>query len=357
MRFALPFRSLVWWPHIAAPLIGTAIFASAIGPAPVWPELLWRTAAFLASLVGTAAFGYWLNDCTDIATDRRAGKKNLAANASPIGRAVVLLALLLLGAAPWRWLAPAAPTAFALWLLLTGCLAAYSVPPLRLKTRPLLGVLCDMAYGHLLPGWLTLALFWPETVAVSTVGTVAFLVLWSCWSMAKGVRNILLHQISDRAGDKRAGERTFVVKYGGAIVALMINRVLLPLEWLLFFALLVALAPWSSLPLWGFVAFMGLQWLSIGLWWDLGTRWQRLYDKFWFLPNDFYEGWLPHLAAGVFVGLHRLPVWWLLAVLAVVPMALKLLRRGLVMIGRNLHDLRVHLRAYRKGRFGWMDKR
>jgi 4-hydroxybenzoate polyprenyltransferase len=352
MRFSLPFRALVWWPHLAPPLVGIALFA--LGTAP--DAGLWRLAAFVASLAGTAAFGYFLNDCTDIETDRRAGKRNFAALVPVVPRWGLLLALLLLGGAPWWWLAPAAPLAFGCWVLLVACLVAYSVPPIRLKTRPVPGIFCDMAYGHLLPGLLTLSLFarpgQPLSAGTwSTVALLAFLLV------LKGLRNILLHQLQDRAGDKRNGERTFVVKYGGAITAMALNRVLLPLEWLSLLALCTALAPWTTLLLWGLLAYVAVQWLSHALWWDLGTRWSRLYGRFWFWPNDFYEGWFPYLMAVYFLNRQPYPWWWLLVFCAAFPMPWVHLWRDLGSVRRNLRDWQIHFRAYWTGKFQGMPRR
>ena len=349
MRFALPFRASVWWPHIAPPAFAIAFFAMGASSVASASEALWRLSDFTASLLGTAAFGYFLNDCADIEPDRRAGKRNTAAGFSPFPRLLLLFALLFSGAAPWWWLAPVAPLAFGLWVLLVVCLAAYSVPPLRLKTRPLPGVFCDMAYGHLLPALVALALFAPLGDTWNKDGALAlfFLIIWL---VLKGLRNILLHQFQDRAADKRFGERTFVVKYGAAATSLLLNRLLIPLEILSLMALGVALIPWTTSLLWGLVAFLAVQWLSIGLWWGQHTRWNRLYNKFWFVPNDFYEGWLPLLMGYFWLDRLQWPLWWLLVVFAVFPFGAARLWRDLRSADRNISDTR----NYWLVRFGWM---
>lgn len=357
MAFFLPFRAQVWWPHIVPPLLAVAFFALGTAPELTPVDAGLKGLRFLASLVGTAAFGYFLNDWADIGPDRRAGKRNFAAKSPFWLRPFFAAALLGLGGLPWLWLwrsGPLAGWALVFWILLVACLVAYSVPPLRLKNRAIGGVLCDMAYGHLLPSLLTLALFSPvpqwERPSL-WAGLFFFVFLLKI----KGLRNILLHQVQDRSNDRRNGENTFVVKYGASTAALLLNRLMLPLELLLLLAIGVVMAHWAPIFLWTLLAYLTLQWLVQLAWIDIHARWRRLYGKFWYLLNDFYEGWLLYAAAFFWCQNQNVPYWAMAVVFLLFPNPVFKFLRDVRAIGRNFRDMRGYLFSFWGQRLKWWD--
>lgn len=328
-------RFSVWWQHIVPPILAAAYLAAAVGAfAPA--RLVALLPLFVASIVGIAGFGYFLNDTCDIAADRAAGKRNAAAARAPLARAAILLGLLALGLAPWGLL-PANPVNLTLLALQVTLLTLYSVRPFRLKERGLAGILADTLYGHLLPVAITLFTFFPApTAALARAGgswTAGLLGLLAVVLLvSKGLRNILLHQLGDRWNDRRAGLRTFVVATGPVRTLSLINRLLLPLELGALAGILALLAP--AAPVWiGFVAFLGFTGLMFSAWKFPFLPRRQMRFKFLYFLNDFHEEWLPPTVLAIAVVRHT-ELWPLLG------LHFALFPKGLAKIPRNLSVLR-----------------
>ncbi|MEM7049891.1 MAG: UbiA family prenyltransferase [Acidobacteriota bacterium] len=311
-----------WWPHLVPVILACLYACLVLGAEAV--TLARRLPWFLVALVALASFGYLLNDLADAEQDRRVGRRRAAFLRPAQHRALVVLSLLV-GLLGWTLLA-APPAASLLLALQLALLVAYSVPPLRLKERGLLGVIADALYGHVLPVAITLLVFAPAP----GVAPVALAVV--LWSLAKGLRNILLHQIEDRKRDRRAAVRTLLSRRPPLAVLSAINRGLLPLEIVALSVLLVVLAPaW-----WGFVAFLVFTFLKFSAWklWSLPKRYRRL--KFlWFL-NDFYEEWIGPILILILAATDGR---WLLLLplhLLLFPRLLRRMGQDLPTIGRNL---------------------
>ena len=324
------FRFSVWWQHIVPPVLAAAYLATAVGALPPG-ELVARLPLFLASVVGIAGFGYFLNDACDIAADRAAGKANAAAARRPAARAAILLGLLALGLSPWMLL-PRSPVNLSLLALQVALLVLYSVRPFRFKERGFAGVLADTLYGHLLPVAITLFTFFPQgagDLEGLAPGLAALVVLvLAC----KGLRNILLHQLGDRENDRRSGLRTFVLARGPVRALALVNRVLLPLELGALAGALVLLAP--AAPVWvGFAAFLAFTALMFSAWKFPYLPRRQLRFKFLYFLNDFYEEWLPPTVLAIAVARH--PGLWPLLLLH-----FALFPKGLAKIPRNLSVLR-----------------
>jgi hypothetical protein len=161
-----------------------------------------RVLEIVATIVAGAAFGYGLNEVSDRASDRRAGKLNRAAE---LPRWQWLAYLILTGAGAVGLSFVWAPDAAApvLVLLSLGLASAYSVPPLRLKERGVAGLATAAAAQWALPvlvvsaaepdGWLH-ASSW----------------LFALLSMAIGTRWMVVHQLLDALRDRRSGVRTYL---------------------------------------------------------------------------------------------------------------------------------------------------
>ncbi|MCB1009773.1 MAG: UbiA family prenyltransferase [Acidobacteria bacterium] len=298
----------VWWRHLVPPIVG-AIYFGAASARPAGRALVVDLALFLASVVGIAAFGYLLNDVADVASDARAGKPNRAAPWSRSGRALRVALWLGVGLAPWLAL-PRRPVALALLGAEVLLLAAYSLPPLRLKERGVAGTFADALYGHLLPVAIALATFLPADGAPAIPTAWALAATLAVALLAKGLRNILLHQIGDRARDRLAGSRTLVVAIGPVAALAWINRILLPTEVAALALLLGLLAPFA--PLWIAGALFLLSTATEFSAWKfpfIPKRQLRL--KFLWCLNDFWELWLP--AALVVTLVARATSLWPLA--------------------------------------------
>lgn len=271
-----------WWPRLV-PVVASCFYATLLLGADLRTmgrQLPW----FLLALVSIAAFGYTLNDCWDADSDSRAGRANAQRGLSRLSRLLLVGGPLVVGLGAWAALDPnrLASLFFVLQLLL---LVVYSVPPFRFKERGSLGVVADALYGHVVPLAIVLSVF-PPNVGSDSRG------LWAgalgIWTLAKGLRNILLHQVEDRKRDRLSGVATYGSRRPPLETLSLINRLLLPLEFMALGALLVGLDPaWMAL-----IIFLGYTTLKFSAWklWTLPRRYLRL--KFlWFL-NDFYEEWL-----------------------------------------------------------------
>lgn len=327
MRLARLLRFSLWWQHIVPPVVAVAYLGTALGVLDP-RQLVARLPLFVASILGIAGFGYLLNDVCDIAVDRAAAKPNAAAALGRFARGGLLALLLLAGLAPWSLL-PRNPLNLGLLALQVGALTLYSVRPFHLKERGFAGVLADTLYGHLLPVAIAAATFLPLAAGTATgrFGLLALLLL-----TAKGLRNILLHQLGDRDNDRRAGLHSFVLRLGPVRALALINRLLLPLELAALVTLLALLAP--AAPVWvGFAAFLVFTALMFSAWKFPYLPPRQLRFKFLYFLNDFYEEWLPPTVLAIAVARH--PGLWPL-----LPLHFALFPRGLAKLPRTVTVLR-----------------
>lgn len=239
-------RAGEWWGHKLSPLLATAYATATLADAALAPLLPVLLLQLLALAVG-AVYVSLLNDWTDRAIDEAAGKANRLAGRSPLSAYTALgfcvAAGLALGLGFWRLGAVVGLWYGGAWL----AYSLYSLPPFRLKVRSFWGVLADAAGAHLCPQLFTVALI-SHWVAV-TIPTGYW---WTVggWSLACGLRNILWHQLSDEAADRRAGVPTFVTQVGARLARRLGERLLFPVEVLLFGFILFYLAqplPWAAL--------------------------------------------------------------------------------------------------------------
>jgi UbiA prenyltransferase family. len=187
---------------------------------------LWQLGLFTVSIVGTAGFGHFFLDAFDVEEDRLAGKANLWADAAPWKRAAALLGLLAASWAPWLSL-PGGSISLSAVAMEYALFVAYAVPPLRLKTRGLPGIIVDASYAHVLPVLLSFFLF--STIARVHISAVFFSTL-GVWSMMVGMRHLMHHQAVEAREDRAAGTQTFGVRRGAARTFEIIVRLLIPIE-------------------------------------------------------------------------------------------------------------------------------
>lgn len=259
-RLAAVARVTEWWGYKFAPILATCFATALLGPHSIW-EISGRLLLLLLALTMAATYVSLLNDWTDRADDKAAGKANRLAQASA-GRFATLLGVCLAAGAGFMvyfWYVGQAVCLLYLgtWVVYT----LYSLPPFRLKGRGLAGVLADAAGAHLFPQLLATALVicwtrqpWP-LLWLATVGV---------WALTSGLRNIIWHQLSDAANDAQVGLRTFVTRHGAGRARWVAEWLLFPLEILTLLTLLLLgghLAPAMALGLYGgLVLVRGLGW-------------------------------------------------------------------------------------------------
>lgn len=327
-------RAPLWFTAKLLPLVAAAELAALTAGTPAATGLP-RMAAMLTSAVAVAAGAHLVNDLADRASDRVAGKRNQLERTSP----VVPLALLVLCAmgtvAPWLivQLEPAAAAILGALILLS---VAYSVPPTRLKGRAGVGIAADALVAHTLPiafafvelggGGQYTSAWWLAAAAATT------------WATGFGIRNIVVHQVLDAAGDRAAGVQTFVVARG-LPWAVRTGRDAFGVE------LMGLIALWfvTLTVAWGAAAFFLVH---LALWAHHRRFDHRAIDTVpttagaWLPLAEFYEVW-PAIAYG-FALAHREPQWGLLILVVIVvfwPAVHKQLIDELALIGELVPDV------------------
>jgi 4-hydroxybenzoate polyprenyltransferase len=205
-----------WWDDKIPPLIAIAVLSNLAHGRSTGTGLR-DLGLFLVTAIGAAAFGHVVNDLSDIGADRLAGKQNLVGSLSTLTRVGLLAGCLAAALAPWIWL-PHLWLAGAFLAAELVLLVAYSVPPVRLKERGVMGVVTDAGYALILPALIALVLFGPATGHLAVTPFVLVAVVASL----AGVRGIVWHQISDLANDRVSGVDTLVMRTGeGPVLRLM----------------------------------------------------------------------------------------------------------------------------------------
>jgi 4-hydroxybenzoate polyprenyltransferase len=251
---------------------------------------LWKIFLFSGATLFISAFGYFINDAADVQVDKLAGQKNMAEKMPVSLQICIAFILLMVGGGLLR----SVSSQFMVWVFLTAqifFLILYSVPPFRLKKHPLLGPLLDAHYGHILPVFITLAVFFPRFFNTFEV----FLLLLYFLLLFKGCRNILLHQIEDRTKDRMSQINTFPNRFGPYRTVLFIIYFILPIEFILASILLYAFIPWPSLTGTGFIFFLIFYVFNFAVWKFPKLPVRQLKLKPLYFLNDFYEIWLPFL--------------------------------------------------------------
>jgi len=201
-------RADEWWEYKLVPILST-FYATAL-VLHVAVISLWTSAlSLLLAIVLAAIYASVINDVTDLAGDREAGKRNRVAGRSR--SMVATLAALTIGAGllfAWLWRddAPLLACYLAIWL----AFSLYSLPPLRLKERGAAGVLCVAAGEQLFPTLVAVLLVCRgahHAVSGMWVASVGV------WALAYGLRGIVWHQLTDAGNDRVAGFRTFALRH------------------------------------------------------------------------------------------------------------------------------------------------
>lgn len=289
-------RAGEWWEYKLAPVFGTAYATGFILDHPLhslWPALF----LLLAALAVPAAFVSILNDVTDRAVDSACGKRNRTLAWGPARTTLALAAPIALGlgiaiaARGIPWFVP-------LYCIGWAAFSLYSVPPVRLKTRGLAGVLADSTGAHVVPQLLAI-------VIVSWWSNAPIAALWAglvgLWALLCGVRGILWHQASDYECDARAGVSTFALRVGPRFLRLAGERAVFPCELAALCALLWtagSTVAWVLL-----VVYAGIELLRRAvLGWAMVVFWPRRGAPL--ALHEFYEVFYPaaFLGAGAAAG-------------------------------------------------------
>lgn len=245
-------RANEWWEHKLAPILGSGYATAYLLGVPL-THLLPTLLVAIVALAAGAAYVSLLNDLTDAAADRAAGKLvgfagrrrrtavSMLAVCGCAGLAICLLA--------WRHDPLAASLYAGAWI----AFASYSLAPLRLKSRGFAGPLADAVGSGVLPQLLIVVLVFHDSGRPLDSW---WMVLVGSWALAHGLRLILRHQLADVGPDTTAGLGTFARAHPDASRRLG-AYVLYPIEALAFAALLIDAQCWLAVVL---LALYGALW-------------------------------------------------------------------------------------------------
>jgi len=283
-----------WWLQKVGPALGLAYCTALVFHVSGWITL--RSVAVVA-FVGLCAgsYGYVLNDVFDLEVDRLAGKPNRMAAFSPTQRFLACAAALVLGFAPALFVPTSKTTLLALgleYLILT----VYSVPPIRLKARGILGLFGDASGAHVGASLYVIAVLADGRTPGRSPAVFIGVVL--VWQLCLGLIGILVHQVEDRENDRRSGIKTFATVHEFASIRVPFTLVYAG-ELLAFAALCIVLR--CVAPLISVAALIYIALLAVKLW----SQWPHYRNvannttlmEWWQLSHPFYEAYFPLAAA------------------------------------------------------------
>ena len=189
-----------WYDSKIPPVVGWLYYAIYKNGGSVHDGL---PVALVVFVVSFFAYGYVLNDYSDIDVDRKAGKKKIIANL-PRSKAKLIIAVIaligLFSLSPYYSQPSVIITVLGAYILAT----SYSLPPLRLKEKGIWGVVVASAAQRISP----------LLVGMSVLGLYDLVsVLWLLFNFGIGVRYILIHQYKDIENDIRSGVSTFAIQH------------------------------------------------------------------------------------------------------------------------------------------------
>ncbi|KQR67436.1 UbiA family prenyltransferase [Pedobacter sp. Leaf176] len=200
-------RSQEWWSHKLPPLLAIAYATALMSPLPFYRVALW-TVFLLSSLVFGAIYVSVINDISDLEEDVASGKINRIQQVPEKYRWFIPAFCLLTGLIFSYFLYPDLLSC-ALYLSSWIVFSFYSIKPVRLKNRGILGVLADGCGSHLFPSLLMVA-------SMSYITNQKIDWLWfaavGIWALTYGLRGILWHQFADRVNDIKVNLNTYASK-------------------------------------------------------------------------------------------------------------------------------------------------
>ena len=282
------FRVKDWWWSKAALLMGM-VYLFTLWFGIHFKQFIPLALLSLCTIAGFASMGYLLNDLFDMKQDMLSVKRNFLI-AKPF---LHIITFFLLSSAfiflPWIIL-PASSFSYLLITFELYLFLIYSVPPVRLKERGMAGIVVDALYAHAVP--VGLAAYTFSLAAGVPLPRVGLLLLFT-WQFASGIRNILLHQLTDAALDKHAGVKNFVATmsntgFSFSLKYLIITELLSSLAFFVFLTL-------SNTPFVACVLVIIISSITVLRLFYNGGIPEMLASKWKYYPNILYEKWLPPL--------------------------------------------------------------
>ena len=288
-----------WWYSKVAPAIAISYCAALLYQVPAWET---ARSILLIAFIGLCAgsYGHIINDVYDIEVDRNAGKRNHMTRFKPWQRFALCALTLGLGFVPALFVSFSRTSLLLIaveFLLPT----IYSIPPIRLKGRGALGLVCDSFGAHLVPCLYVISVLAHvagNPFLVHSTRSTAFVICTAVWALSLGIIGILIHEFEDRDNDIRSGIRTFATDVEFHAVRMPI-AIFYAIELCGFGGMVTVLFPVAP----AIAIALGLFLLLVAI--KLIAHWPhyRHYEldstaiQWWQLSHPFYEAYLPVAAA------------------------------------------------------------
>jgi hypothetical protein len=200
-------RSQEWWAHKLPPLLAIGYATALMSPVPLYKVALWLI-FLLSSLVVGAIYVSVINDITDLEEDIASGKSNRIQQVPAKFRWLIPAGCIVIGLGFGYFLYPDLLSCL-LYLLSWIVFSLYSIEPVRLKNRGILGVLADGCGSHVFTSLLMVS-------SVSYITQQEINWIWfasaGIWALCYGLRGILWHQFADRDNDIKVNLNTYASK-------------------------------------------------------------------------------------------------------------------------------------------------
>jgi 4-hydroxybenzoate polyprenyltransferase len=224
MKFLKFTRYGEWWEYKMVPLL-TVGYATLLVNQQLLENEIKQLLMLLCAIVFGAIYVSVINDVTDIKEDALAGKKNRMLGVSMPIRGLIIAVCLTIGVG-FGYLIYPDQLSLLFFILAYVVFTLYSVPPIRLKKRGILGVFCDAMGAHLFPALIMAA-------NLMFIAEVEYNLFWliaiGAWALTYGLRGILWHQFYDRDNDIKSNTKTFAIGID-PLSFLLIEKLILGIE-------------------------------------------------------------------------------------------------------------------------------
>lgn len=208
MKVSKIIRSKEWWTYKISPLLALGYATALLSPVPVY-KVATQLILLLLSLVVGAIYVSVINDITDLEEDLASGKSNRIQQVPANVRWMIPAACICIGLGFGYFVFYPDLLSCLLYLLSWVAFSLYSIKPIRLKNRGILGVFADGCGSHVFTSLLMVS-------SVSYITKQPIDWLWFCtigiWALCYGLRGILWHQFVDRDNDIKVNLNTYASK-------------------------------------------------------------------------------------------------------------------------------------------------
>lgn len=252
-KILLYIRIKDWWSFIIPPVL-SFYFAGLLCKKTKdsnLSDILSTFIIFFLLTCFTAAFGFFLNEWTDIKDDKIAGKENvlytLSKNKIRLICFVILAGIIL-------------SSLFISWNIYTLILLhfqlilfiLYSVYPFRLKRKKYPAIIIDALYSGTV---FYLMAFLIATGSGVNRSNIFLLTMLFFWAVLRGIRNIIHHLIQDKTHDEKLNLKTIATTNNELTLKKHVQYFLFPVE-LLSYILFLYLLPYSVVLICSFLVFL-----------------------------------------------------------------------------------------------------